>query len=180
MDWLTALFGQGMGFGSPGGIPTSTDMSAVPGSAPPFASSPTPTVGASLIGPPEPYGPPTPAPTPQPGDPTAGMIGPQPMYGPQNENPPAGPLSLAPPNPGPAGALNNQNPGIGGMVSNLAQSLRGVSAPPRPDVVKPSTPHAPQIARVQGGSLQDLLSTLYRPQALPGQTLGQNLGTGRY
>jgi hypothetical protein len=177
MDWLSALFGQGMGFGAPGGIPDTTG-GAVPGSAPPVATSPTPTVGASLIGPPEPYGPPAPAPTPMPTPAEAGPGTPGTPWGPA----PGMPMSLTPESvTAGAGALNGQqNPNLAATMNRLQTAMRGVSAPPRPDVVKPSTPHAPQIARVQGGSLQDLLSTLYRPQALPPQTLGQNLGTGRY
>lgn len=64
----------------------------------------------------------------------------------------------------------------------LLNSLKGVKAPEAPTAQKVSTPHAPQLAKIQGGALFDLLASLGigPQQALPGlklpSTLGQALG----
>lgn len=72
-------------------------------------------------------------------------------------------------------------PAAGGSDA-LLKSLRGVTAPAAPTPQKVSTPHAPAIAKLQGGGLIDLLASLGigPQQALPGlklpSTLGQALG----
>lgn len=64
----------------------------------------------------------------------------------------------------------------------LLKTLRGVQMPAPPVPQKVSTPHAPTLAKIQGGGLADLLASLGigPQQALPGlklpSTLGQALG----
>lgn len=64
----------------------------------------------------------------------------------------------------------------------LITALRGVAAPPRPDVVKPTTPAAPHPLAIKAGALFDLLNQVSNPRAAmrPPTTLGGALGTGRY
>jgi hypothetical protein len=45
-----------------------------------------------------------------------------------------------------------------GRVNPLLEALKGVKAPPPPDVVKPSTPAAPRLTPIKGG--QDLIQML--------------------
>lgn len=69
-----------------------------------------------------------------------------------------------------------------GASNALVAALRGASQPAKPDVVKPSTPAAPQTRAIQGGDFMALLQSLSnprRPLQTP-QTLGGALGTGRY
>ena len=72
------------------------------------------------------------------------------------------------------------------MANRITAALRGVQAPPKPDVLKPSTPAAPHAPRaIQGNELLQLLNSLGNPrQPLvgPGRatTLGGALGIGRY
>lgn len=69
------------------------------------------------------------------------------------------------------------------MAQRIQAALKGVQAPPKPDVVKPTTPHGPPAPRqIQGGDLMALiqsLSTPRQPMARP-TTLGGALGIGRY
>jgi len=64
----------------------------------------------------------------------------------------------------------------------LLNTLKGVKMPDAPVAQKVSTPHAPQVAKIQAGNLADLLASLGigPQQALPGlklpSTLGQALG----
>lgn len=69
----------------------------------------------------------------------------------------------------------------GGMkapgFSKVADALRGVVAPPRPDVVKPSTPHLPNLRPIAGGELINLLASLgISPKDVP--SLRQSIGRG--
>jgi hypothetical protein len=73
--------------------------------------------------------------------------------------------------------------GSGGFSNKLIQGLRGASAPPRPDVVKPSTPSLPRTTPIHSGELLAMLNALSNPRtqamARP-TTLGGALGIGRY
>jgi hypothetical protein len=66
--------------------------------------------------------------------------------------------------------------------SRLLNSLKGVVAPPPPVAQKVGTPHAPTMAKLQGGNVAELLASLGigPQQAFPGlklpSTLGQALG----
>lgn len=74
-------------------------------------------------------------------------------------------------------------PAGGGFNSNnFLAGLRGVQAPKPPDVVKPTTPAAPQTKPIAGGELFALLNALSAPrtQTQMPVRLGQTLGTGRY
>jgi hypothetical protein len=70
------------------------------------------------------------------------------------------------------------SPNMGGMLN----ALKGIVAPPAPAVQKVSTPHSPQMAKLQGGGVAELLASLGigPQQAFPGlklpSTLGQALG----
>lgn len=73
----------------------------------------------------------------------------------------------------------------GNVGDRIAAALRGVTAPPPRDVVKPSTPAAPQMKSIQAGQLFALMDQLSNPayaQMTPQRstTLGGALGTGRY
>lgn len=175
MDWLTNLFMNGtapfMGadntgamIGSPGGplgfgggaIPSPVSSTPVPGSMP------TPPAGGYA----------------GPGGPSIGeSLQPQsednvplPRPRPVPQASPTAQASAAPANPA-------ANP-----MDRIAQVLRGVQAPPRPDVVKPSTPHGPPVQHIQGGNIAQLLQHLYPQlaQRLPIPSLGGALGIGRY
>lgn len=83
-----------------------------------------------------------------------------------------------------------QGPGPGGAPAGapapganpLLAALRGVQAPPRPDVVKPSTPALPHQGNIQSGNLMALLQSLGYPRGAGPRptTLGQTVGIGRY
>lgn len=94
---------------------------------------------------------------------------------------PAG-VPMPRPRPAEAGPGANQLPAAAPGGDALLKTLRGVQAPAAPTPQKVSTPHAPQIAKIQGGALADLLASLGigPQQALPGlklpSTLGQALG----
>lgn len=70
------------------------------------------------------------------------------------------------------------NPNIAGGLN----ALKGVVAPAAPQAQKVSTPHAPPMAKLQGGNVAELLAALGigPQQAFPGlklpSTLGQALG----
>lgn len=140
-----------------------------------------------------PVGPPAPMPAPQSfeqtntGNPM--MMGPSEAY----RSEPAGvPTSLGAaltpgggvplPQPRPADAPGATPVPAAGGSDALLKSLRGVTAPAAPTPQKVSTPHAPQLGKIQGGQLFDLLASLGigPQQALPGlklpSTLGQALG----
>lgn len=76
---------------------------------------------------------------------------------------------------------DRQGGGGGGQKSNnpLMEALRGLKQPPRPDVVKPSTPPPPRLMPVRGGTellqLLQTLSQVRQPQRTPGMGLGQML-----
>lgn len=125
----------------------------------------------------------------------AGGALPTPQAAPPVPMPAAGPNSLgAALEPNPTGYGTNPwssggvlAPGAGGAAKPgggdaLLKTLRGVQAPAAPVPQKVSTPHAPQVAKIQGGALADLLASLGigPQQALPGlklpSTLGQALG----
>jgi hypothetical protein len=95
----------------------------------------------------------------------------EPTVNPLNNAPPAGPPGVAPP----ATRTPTQD-------DKLITALRGVSAPPRPDVVKPSTPSLPHPLAIKAGALFDLLNQVSNPRAAAPRlnTLGGALGTGRY
>ncbi len=132
---------------------------------------------------------PTPPPTPAPPISTAPLTSiPTPSVGEvlaphEPEGPPAPPKAPTVPTAQPTAQAANQS-----KLDMLAAALRGVQAPPRPDVVKPSTPHGPPIQHAQsavGGNLATVLHALYpqigvRPQTPLPSTLGQAVGTGRY
>lgn len=67
-------------------------------------------------------------------------------------------------------------------TSNILAGLKGVQAMGNPDVVKPSTPAAPQRSPIQSGEFLALLQSLSQPRQpmRPQQTLSQAIGTGRY
>lgn len=74
----------------------------------------------------------------------------------------------------------------GGVTKGILDSLKGVQAMPKPDVVKPSSPAVPHTAPIQAGELMAMLRAL-GPQAgmMPRpMTLGQDIAlrqpTGRY
>jgi hypothetical protein len=63
----------------------------------------------------------------------------------------------------PAGDTGTTEAGGGAAkpgFSKVADALRGVVAPPRPDVVKPASPHPPAIRPIQGGELINLMASL--------------------
>lgn len=67
----------------------------------------------------------------------------------------------------------------------LVGALRGIASPPKPDVVKPSTPAAPMPRPIQGGDFFSLLQSMANPRqplagSVRGRTLGDALGIGRY
>lgn len=66
--------------------------------------------------------------------------------------------------------------------NSLIQALRGVASPPKPDVLKPSTPGQPVTRAIKAGALFDLLNQVSNPRvARPAATtLGGALGIGRY
>lgn len=62
-----------------------------------------------------------------------------------------------------------------GSGNKLVDALRGIAAPPRPDVVKPSTPHLPPLRSIEGGGLIQLMASLgISPKDVPG--LKQSIG----
>lgn len=193
MDWLSMLLsGLGPGAAMAGGL--SDGLMTDPATSLPASTTPVP-----------------PAPPPMPpmetlgGGPsqTLGQIGPQTLGaggGTGNFGAMEAPGLGASLEPGaPAGApmdLRSMNqkrmggsqmmPGGGGMPGDkLVAALRGLQAPKPPDVVKPSTPAAPQARPIQGGDqIIQLLQQLSNPRAgmrpqVP-TTLGGALGTGRY
>lgn len=83
------------------------------------------------------------------------------------------------PDASPAASTNAQG---GGTADKLLSALRGVQAPPKPDVVKPQTPQLPRQASLQQNVFFDLLNSLSNPRAAAPRltTLGGALGTGRY
>ncbi len=189
MDWLTQLLmslGPSSAMAQPGGglgsdLGTGDIMSSMPPSTTPITPTPVPPSPVSPVA--------TPAPIPQPPSPTETIGGgPSQTYGgvgPQTPGaggePGGGPSSL-----GAALEPVTQNPTQQAMKTNaIVQALRGLQAPPKPDVVKPSTPAAPQLRSIQGGDFMALLQSLSNPrQPLVGpahaQTLGGALGIGRY
>jgi len=107
-----------------------------------------------------------------------------------DESPPRPPGDITQPAPTGTGSPvigdtsgQGQGQGKGGFNSDkFIAALRGLSAPPRPDVVKPSTPAAPRVLPIKGGNLLDFLQQVGNPRAAAPRitTLGQALGTGRY
>lgn len=97
------------------------------------------------------------------------------------------PMNLNPTDVGSATSVGGgggpqQQPGQD-FASKLVAGLRGVQAPAKPDVVKPSTPAAPRPTNaIRGGELFAILQALSQPQQQPriGPTLGQSVGIGRY
>lgn len=85
---------------------------------------------------------------------------------------------------GPEQAQAQAAPQAGGFdASKLTKALSGVQAPKSPDVVKPSTPAAPQMRAIQSGELLALLQSLGAGRAQAAArpvTLGGTLGIGRY
>lgn len=66
-----------------------------------------------------------------------------------------------------------------GGAKTLADALRGVKAPPAPDVVKPSTPAAPQSKQIdlKSNAVMELLSKILSPEKpAPMLRLGQTIG----
>ncbi len=94
--------------------------------------------------------------------------------------------STMPPGARPASGLASVAAPMGTSIGDrIAATLRGVQAPPPRDVVKPSTPAAPQMKSIQAGQLFALLDQLSNPaytQMTPQRstTLGGAVGTGRY
>lgn len=163
MDWLQALLnGQHMQF--PGADAMGTGLGTAYNGVP----LPQPDMGYGPQAPTPPdmgYGPPTPPSLGQSLEPTPA---PDMGYGPQQAAQGSG---------GQAAASAVKAPG-----NAILDSLRGVTAPARPDVVKPSTPALPQTKAIQAGQLFQLLNELNNPR-LPNRqpvTLGGALGIGRY
>lgn len=160
MDWLQALLsGQHMQF------PGADAMGAGLGTPYNGTPLPPPDMGYGPQAPDMSMGPPTPPSLGQSLEPTPP---PDMGYGPQQPAQGTG---------GQAAASAVKAPG-----NAILDSLRGVTAPARPDVVKPSTPALPQQKAIQAGQLFQLLSELNNPR-LPNRqptTLGQSLGIGRY
>lgn len=197
MDWLTQFMQQMQGMGGPAGANSMGELGG--GMSDPSVAPPPPPIQAP------------PVPTPPAVQPSP-MIGGAPSQGTGQMDPMGGAgesaglpslgasLQQSPMNPGmpggsPAGlpmqagggqaigspAPSAQPPGPGGG-SALLQALRGVQAPPRPDVVKPSTPALPHQQAIQSGGLFQLLQHLGYPvgQGRPAPTLGGTVGIGRY
>jgi hypothetical protein len=105
-------------------------------------------------------------------------------YGPPT--PPSLGASLEPQVAGATGAAQAAAPATAAAAAAkgnpILDSLRGVTAPKPPDVVKPSTPAAPQLRPIQAGQLFQLLNELGNPRlaATRPTTLGGALGIGRY
>jgi hypothetical protein len=157
------LFGEGFGGAAgmppPAPAPLPPNPFAGPGFSNPGA------MDAALAG--APY---------QPPDQVAGSVGGN------VANAPGPPMSLAPPNPGSMATVpgGSPPPGLaqaqasGGNLGNALQSaMRGMQAI-TPQAVKPTTPHAPPIAKVPPSELINTLSSL---GIGPTQAIG--LGFGR-
>lgn len=197
MDWLTQFMQQMQGMGGPAGAGSMGELGG--GMGDPSVAPPPPPIQAP------------PVPTPPAVQPSP-MIGGAPSQGTGQMDPMGGAgesaglpslgasLEQSPMNPGMPGgspgglpmqagsgqaigspAPSAQPPGPGGG-SALLQALRGVQAPPRPDVVKPSTPALPHQQAIQSGGLFQLLQHLGYPvgQGRPAPTLGGTVGIGRY
>jgi hypothetical protein len=104
-------------------------------------------------------------------------------------NPTSGGLDLSAPAPtaGPPGEATDTSGDTTGAkkgfsADKLVQGLRGASAPPRPDVVKPTSPGLPRQVPIQSGQFLQLLNSLSNPRVPPARpgTLGGALGIGRY
>lgn len=190
MDWLTQLLaslGPNAAAAAPlggGGLAGDLGMGAIPGGG---AGGMVPPVmpGFDEGGVGAPGGPPglppsaTPAPMtpPAPEPPTLGAS--------LEPGAPAGaPMDLRSINQKRMGGTQPQN--AAPAVNNIVQALRGLQAPPRPDVVKPTSPAAPQVrGHIQSGDFLALLQSLSNPrQPVLGPqratTLGGALGIGRY
>lgn len=63
-------------------------------------------------------------------------------------------------------------------AKGITDALKGVVAPPAPQAQKVSTPHAPAMAKLQGGNVAELLAQLGigPQQAFPGLKLPSTLG----
>lgn len=132
---------------------------------PPQSFEPTNTGNPMMMRPPEPY-----------------MSEPAQSLGAALTPAPAGGSGVPLPQPRPANAPGaTPVPETGGSDA-LLKTLRGVQMPAAPTPQKVSTPHAPQLGKIQAGGLADLLASLGigPQQALPGlklpSTLGQALG----
>lgn len=92
------------------------------------------------------------------------------------------PRSRPPEAPGGTYAAQAVPGSAGGDPSKMLATLKGVVTPPAPVAQKVSTPHAPPMAKLQGGGVAELLASLGigPQQAFPGlklpSTLGQALG----
>lgn len=178
MDWLSQLFGGGGMFPS---TPTAMGPTG-PGGASLYPTPPISTAPLAAA---------SPGPSPIPAAPSGGFAGPGgPSIGESLTPTPAEDTGVPIPRPRPvpqasptAQASTAPNPSSTDALGRLSGALRGVAAPPRPDVVKPSTPHGPPVQHIQGGNVQALLQMLYPNLAVPravGPTLGSALGIGRY
>lgn len=197
MDWLTQFMQQMQGMGGPAGANSMGELGG--GMSDPSVAPPPPPIQAP------------PVPTPPAVQPSP-MIGGAPSQGTGQMDPmggageSAGLPSLGASLQGPGGggavadalggspgglptqasggqAIGSPAPGAApGGGSALLQALRGVQAPPRPDVVKPSTPALPHQQAIQSGGLFQLLQHLGYPvgQGRPAPTLGGTVGIGRY
>lgn len=192
-DWLTQLLAQlqvGGAQAAPmttGGMAGDLGMGSIPGGDPRV---PMGQPGFDNTGVGAPMGPPglppsttpvvAPAPIPQPPQPTA----PDTLGASLEPGAPAGsPMDIRSMNQKRMGGSQLMTPE---SSNKLVQALRGIQAPAKPDVVKPTTPAAPQArGSIQGGDLLQLLQSLSNPrQPIVGQarptTLGGSLGIGRY
>lgn len=156
-----------------------TDMGGMMPDAIPVPPMPTP--GMPTLEPPAPLDAPTAAAASMP--PSATPV-PLPVPRPQ----PAKMEQFGPPIPPELGkslepqATTGQAAAQGQPGDKLLAALRGVQAPAKPDVVKPTSPAAPALKTVQGGDFLAMLQALSnprRPMASP-PTLGGALGIGRY
>jgi hypothetical protein len=93
------------------------------------------------------------------------------------------PIPRARPVEAPGGTYAAQAGAAGGLdTKGILGALKSVVAPPAPQAQKVSTPHAPQMAKLPGGNVAELLAQLGigPQQAFPGlklpSTLGQALG----
>jgi len=197
MDWLLQLLsglgpGAAMGAEAPGlgaaanlvepnfGVPPTNPSALLPPTATPVAAPPMPMPRPAIAGQDMTPGPvadlgqgPVPIPMPRPSN--------IPSLGESLEPSGSGvgkPLDIRPP------AQQAQGMAPGGPAGDkILAALKGVQAPPKPDVVKPSTPAAPMPKATQAGDFFALLQALSNPRAAAGgppMTLGGSLGTGRY